>query len=59
MRAEKTYIEKLIKQAQIAKARAERKPNVPLSELSHIENNLTVLKSILSVLQQAEGRNEK
>ena len=56
MLAEKAYIEKQIKQAQIAKARAERKPNVTQAELQNIENNLIILNNILQILTEAEGK---
>lgn len=56
MLAEKAYIEKQIKQAQIAKARAERKPNVTNAEIENIENNLIILNNILQILIEAEGK---
>ena len=56
MLAEKAYIEKQIKQAQIAKVRAERKPNVTKAEIENIENNLIILNNILQILIEAEGK---
>ena len=56
MLAEKAYIERQIKQAQIAKARAERKPNVTQAELQNIENNLIILNNIIQILTEAEGK---
>lgn len=58
MIAEKAYIEKQIKSAQIAKARAERKPNVTKAEIENINTTLNILTSILDILIQAEGKNE-
>jgi hypothetical protein len=57
MLAEKAYIEKQIKSAQIAKARAERKPNAK-AEIENINTTLNILTSILNILIQAEGKNE-
>jgi hypothetical protein len=58
MEAEKAYIQRQIKRLQIARYRAEQKPNVPQEELANIERDLQILTNILCVLIQAEGKNE-